>query len=87
MPVLNDNPARAALVDNAVFVMVNVYVLVLPSWAVTMAVMVLLPVLMVIALDALPLVTGAPFTVTLAVASANVGVTVIDAVLIGTPAA
>lgn len=87
VPELNDNPDKAALVDNAVFVMVNVYVLVLPSWAVTMAVMALLPVLIVIGLDALPLVTGVPFTVTLAVASARVGVTVIDAVLIDTPAA
>jgi len=87
VPELNDNPDKAALVDNAVFVMVNVYVLVLPSWAVTMAVMVLLPVLIVMGADAFPLLMMVPFTVTLAVTSANVGVTVIDAVPIDTPAA
>ena len=87
VPVLKVNPAKAALVDKAVLLTVKVYVLVVPSCAVTTVLTVLLPGLMVIAPDALPLDTAVPFTVTLAVASARVGVTVIVAVPIETPAA
>ena len=54
--------------------------LVTPSWAVTMVVIVLVPTANVIAPEALPDATAVPFTVTVAVASATVGVTVTEAV-------
>ncbi|MNM75515.1 hypothetical protein D3C81_873010 [compost metagenome] len=56
------------------------------SWAVTMVVMVLAPTFRAMAPEALPLVVATPLTVTLAVPSATVGVSVIEVVVNGTPA-
>ena len=59
-------------------VTVTVYVLVVtPSCAVTIVVIILLPTFKEIALDALPLVTVVPLTFTVALAWFTVGVTVI----------
>ena len=58
----------------------------LPFWAVTTVVMVLDPTDKLMAELALPLVTAAPFTVTVAVASETVGVTVIEVVALLTEA-
>ena len=49
---------------------------VVPSWAVTMVVIVFGPTASAIESEALPEATVVPFTVTVAVASATVGVTV-----------
>ena len=62
------------------------YVLVVVSAAVTATVIVLLPTLRVIGPDALPLATVTPFTFTVAPASATVGVTVIEVMLLATVA-
>ncbi|MNK99742.1 hypothetical protein D3C87_1201530 [compost metagenome] len=62
-------------------VTVTVYVLVVvPFWAVTMVVTVLAPTASAIAPEALPLVVATPLTVTEAVASSTVGVTVSEVV-------
>ena len=57
---------------------------VVPSWAVTVVVMVLAPRLKLILLLALPEVTAAPFTLTVALAWFTVGVTVIVDTLLAT---
>ena len=54
--------------------------MVVPFWAVTTVVTVLAPTFRAIAPEALPLVVATPLTVTLAVASATVGVTVSEVV-------
>ena len=56
----------------------------MPFCAVTVTVMVLLPTASAIAPEALPLVVTTPLTVTLAVASSTVGVTVIEVVAFDT---
>ena len=75
-----------ALLDGAlVTVMVYVFV-VTPSWAVTLVVNVLCPTTKAILPDAVPELTVVPFTVTVAVASAVVGVTFTDVVALLTDA-
>lgn len=54
--------------------------MVTPSCAVPTIVIILVPVFKLMLPDAVPDATGAPFTVTVAVGSIVVGVTVIDAV-------
>ena len=54
--------------------------MVVPSWAVTTVVIVLAPTASAIAPEALPLLVATPLTVTLALASATVGVTVSEVV-------
>ena len=77
--------ARAALDDS--LVTTTVYALiVLPSWAVTIVVMVFGPVTNGMLADAEPLVTAVPFTFIVAVASLAVGVNVIEAVALPTDA-
>ncbi|MNP59593.1 hypothetical protein D3C76_1545980 [compost metagenome] len=75
VPVLSVSPLKSALED-AARVTVTVYVRVLPSPDVTITVIVLSPTFNAIAW-ACPLATAAPFTVTVAEASAVVGVTFI----------
>ena len=58
--------------------------MVVPSWAVTTTVMVLLPTLRLIACEALPLATAVPLTVMVAPAPAAVGVTVMLVALFDT---
>ena len=85
VPLLNTRLLKVASVDSGVLVTLTVYVLVVvPSCAVTTVVMVLLPTARAIEPDAEPLVTVLPFTVTVAVASLVVGVTVMLAVALGT---
>ena len=68
-------------------VTVTVYVLVVvPSWAVTTVVMVLLPTLSAIAPEALALATVTPLTVMTDVPTDELGVTVSDVVALLTPA-
>jgi hypothetical protein len=57
---------------------------VVPSWAVTTVVIVLLPTLSAIAPEALPLVVATPLTVTLALPLVSVGVTVSEVVALPT---
>ena len=86
MPELGVRLDRVAL-DEGPRVITIVYVsVVVPSCAVTIVVIVLVPTLRPITPDAVPLVTGTPFTVTMALTSLVVGVTVIDAVALGTMA-
>ena len=80
-PALDAKLERLTLFDGE-RVTVTVYVLVVaPSWAVTVAVMVLAPTFNGIVPDAVPELTAVPLTVTVAVASAVVGVAVIEVVL------
>lgn len=84
MPLLIVSPARAALLDAAlVIVMVKVWV-VTPSCAVTTVVMVLAPVFKAMAPEELPESIVAPFTVTVAVGSAVVGITVTEVTVLAT---
>ncbi len=77
LPLLGVKPAKSALLL-AARVTVTVYdLVVVPSAAVTSTVTVLAPTVSAIAPDAAPLVTATPFTVTVAVLSAVVGVSVI----------
>ncbi len=74
------------LFAEAVRVIVIVYVCVVPSCAVTIVVMVFGPTARFIGADAEPLATVAPLTMTVAVASLTVGVTVMLVVAFGTDA-
>ena len=66
-------------------VTVTVYArMVVPSWAVTTAVMVLLPSTRLIEPEGEPDVTPVPFTLTVEVASATIGVTVTDVTSLAT---
>ena len=79
VPLLILNAERLSLVDGA-RVAVMVYVLVVtPSWAVTMVVMVFTPTFSAIGEEAVPEVTAIPFTVTVDVGTAVTGVMVIVA--------
>ena len=76
VPELSIRLARSALAE-AARVTVTVYVLVVvPSEAVTMVVMVLLPTVSGMLPDGAPEATAVPFTVTVALASLTVGVRV-----------
>ena len=72
----NNGTSEAATSVAGDCVTVNVYVWVVPSCAVTSKVMTLSPGLRVIGALAVPDGTAAPFTVTVAVESSTVGVTV-----------
>ena len=77
VPLLILNAERLSLVDGA-RVAVMVYVLVVtPSWAVTMVVMVFGPTFKAIGAEAVPEATAVPFTVTVDVVTAVTGVIVI----------
>jgi hypothetical protein len=78
LPLDSVNPLKSALLlAAAARVTVTVYVcVVVPSCAVATTVTVLLPTLRLITPDAVPLVTAVPFTVTVALLSDTVGVTV-----------
>lgn len=76
--------ANNALFDGTRFTVTEYVLVVLPSCAVTTVVMVLLPRFKVIACEAAPDATDVPFTVTLAVGSLVVGVTVTDATVLAT---
>ena len=78
--VSDDNVASVA----GALVTITVYVFVEPFCAVTTALMVLAPAARLIAPEALPEVTGIPFTVTVALSWFTVGVSVIAVVLLGT---
>ena len=78
-----NEPKFESLEAARVTVVVYVFVVV-PSWAVTATVIVLLPTFNAIELLAWPLVTAVPFTVTVAVLSARVGLTVILATELAT---
>ena len=79
-------PERLAL-DEGARVTINVYVLVVtPSCAVTMVVIVFGPTINGIAPDAVPDVTAAPFTFIAAFGSALVGDIVMDVVVLPTDA-
>jgi hypothetical protein len=76
VPELSTKSLRSAF-EEATRVTVVVYVfVVVPFSAITAIVITLLPTFNVIALLACPLTTAVPFTVTVAVVSATVGVTV-----------
>ena len=86
VPALMVRLDKLASLDNAAaLVMVMVYVFVVPSWAVTTVVMVLLPTFKATFL-AVPLVVGVPFTVMVALALLAVGVTSTDVTLLATDA-
>ena len=79
VPLLILNAERLALVDDAL-VTVKVYVLVVvPSWAVTIVVMVFDPTFKAIGAEAVPEVTAVPLTVTVDVGTAVKGVMVMVA--------
>ncbi len=75
VPLLMVRFDRLSLEDAARFIVI-VKVCVAPSCAVTIVVMVFEPTARLIGADAEPLATVVPFTVTVAVASLTVGVTV-----------
>ena len=81
VPLLRVRLAKLALFA---LVTVNVYVNVAPVCAVPTMVMVLAPTAKVMAAEGFPEVTGVPFTVTVAVLSASVGVTVMLLIEFGT---
>ena len=83
VPLLMDRLDRLAFDDTAL-VTVIVYVLVVLFCAATLVVMVLGPVTNGMLAEAEPDVTAAPFTVTVAVVSLVVGVTVIAVTAFGT---
>ena len=86
VPVLKTRLDRSAFAEPALMT-VTVYVLVVvPFCAVTTVVITLLPTERFIDPEAVPLVTEVPFTVTVAVASATVGVTVMEVILLATDA-
>jgi hypothetical protein len=78
VPLDSVNPLKSALLlAAAARVTVTVYVfVVVPSCAVVTTVTVLLPTLKLIAPDAVPLATSTPFTITVALMSDTIGVTV-----------
>lgn len=82
-PLLTVKLDNVALDDTAL-VTVTVYVLLVLFCAVTLAVIVLGPTTNGMLPDAVPDVTAVPFTVTVAVASLVVGVTVIDVTVFAT---
>ena len=86
VPSLNTRFDRSAFDDGAL-VTFTVYVfIVVPSCAVTTVVIILPPTARGIDPDGLPLATGVPFTVIVAVGSAAVGVSVIEVTLFATDA-
>lgn len=85
VPLLMAKFDKTALFDPSYIVAVYVSV-VLPSCAVTLMVITFIPGFMLTGADAVPDATGVPFTVTVAVGSVVVGVTVVDITVAGTAA-
>jgi hypothetical protein len=83
VPELSAKPSSVEVVE--ILITVTVYVdVVAPSCAVTATVMLLLPTVSGIEAVPAPEATGVPFTLTVAVASLTVGVTVTSAMALGT---
>ena len=75
---------RSAFEAAALLTVIITVLVVTPSWAVIKVVIVFAPTLSAIGAEALPDVTGTPFTVMVAVASLAVGITCTDVSLLNT---
>ena len=80
-PVLSFNDFREASLEPFLYTVIEMVFLVVPSWAVTNKLITVGLVVIAIACEAVPDTTAVPFTLTVALASLVVGVTVSEVVV------